>query len=305
LGQRSQRVGRQFQSYGLGLLVNNSRQSQQGIRLGWNDIFKTGLGLEGFVGGASYTFGDFEEEEPGDGYVSLRLAYAQPSFKLAGNWLVDGAGDETGWGVDGWARFWGGREIQAEFGTLTQAIDGSDYSHNDPIGVMGSVDIWKGNNWALKGFYSQADAEYNPMYSTLNPYFEAYGNSDNGRAWLNWGRWLDNPLVIPNLRAIGGNLDFSFAKADFQAMYYNLDNLSEFWGMTRWGGSSGLNPDGVPYNQLWGVRMKKEIANGVNLNLTYARQMVDKDVLVVGDNSLGDLGYDDAQLLMAGVAVGF
>jgi hypothetical protein len=306
--------GRQFQSYGMGLLVNNSRQSQQGLRLAWTDLFKTNLNLEGFVGGSTYTFGannvnewgdgvdaDSVPNKAGDGYISGRVSYDRPNFRLAGSWLADGFGSERGWGIDGWARFWGGREIQAEFGTLTQALDGTSYPHSNPMGIMGSVDIWKGKSWGLKGLYSQADAEYSPWYSSVNPYFESYGGSDNGQAWLQWGRALDNPLVLPNVRAIGGTLDVNWAKADWQAMYYNLDNLSDFWGHTNW---YNLNPVGVPYNQLWAVRVRKEIANGVNLNLTYATQILNDDS-TVGNSSLDDLGYKNAQLLMAGIAVGF
>ncbi|MEJ1731214.1 hypothetical protein SMA90_33325, partial [Escherichia coli] len=84
-----------------------------------------------------------------------------------------------------WARFWGGRELQVSFGRLTQSIQGIEYDsplqpHSEPIGIMGMVDVWKGNNWALQGYYSQADAEYNPWYSSVNPYFEAYNRFDTG-----------------------------------------------------------------------------------------------------------------------------
>jgi hypothetical protein len=315
--------GRQFQSYGLGLLVNNSRKSQQGIRLAWNDLFKTNLNLEGFVGGATYSFGanngGFGAEYQGDwnvpairgdGYVSARLSYDRPNFRIGANWLADGFGSERGWGLDGWARFWGGREIQAEFGTLTKELDGIGYPHSNPMGIMGNVDIWKGKSWGLKGLYSQADAEYDPWYSSVNPYFESYGGSDTGQAWLQWGRALDNPLVVPNVRAMGGSLDVNFAKADWQAMYYNLQKLnayptSAFWGHTNW---ANLDPSDVPYNQLWAVRVRKEIANGVNLNLTYAQQILNDDARYgqsIGAPTLDSVGYKNAQLLMAGIAVGF
>jgi len=318
-------VGRQFQAYGLGLLVNNSRQSQQGVRLAWNDILKTNLNFEGFVGGASYDFGAGGSEIPnlnvGDGYVSARVSYDRPNWRLAANWLADGAGNERGWGADAWARFWGGREIQAEFATLTQALDGSSYDDriinptSNPIAVMGNVDIWKGKSWGLKGMYSQADAEYNPWYSSINPYFESYGNSDDGFAWLRWGRALDNQLIVPNIRAMGATVDVNFLKADWQGMYYYMERLNKFdvapafWGNTNW---SDLDPSDAPYNQLWAIRVRKEIANGVNLNLTYAQQILNDDArsgLAVSSanpsGNLKDAGLKNAQLLMAGIAVGF
>jgi hypothetical protein len=315
-------VGRQFQSYGMGLLVNDSRESQQGVRLAWNDLFKSNINLEGFVGGSTYTFGSIDNafgyglgyggwQSPpngplpmvGDGYISARLSYDRPNFRIAGNLLADGVGSEQGWGVDAWARFWGGREIEGEFATLTRALDGSSYTyHSNPVGIMGDVDIWKGKNWGLKGYFSQADAEYNPWYSTVNPYMEAYGGSDTGQIWINWARYLDNPLVMPNVRAIGGDLDFHLLNADWKAMYYNLDNLSGFWQHTMYG---PLSPSNMPYNQLWAIRVKKQIADGVNVNLTYAEQIVDDNTTFSAGGSTSAYDWKDAELLMAGVAVGF
>jgi len=303
-------VGRQFQDYGLGLLVNNARQSQQGIRLAWTDLFKTGLGLEGFVGGATYSFGndgghhheginDWPNFE-GDGYVSMRLSYAQPCWRIGGNWLVDGMGNERGFGGDLWLKFWGGREIYGEYAQQTQSDTGYDYDNN-PFAIMANVDIWKGNNWAVKGYYSIAEAKYSTWYSTVNPYFEQYNGSDDGKSWVQWGRWLDNAFILPNVRTIGGSLDFHVLNADWQALYYNLDNLGDNWEHTLW---DRKDPFGLPYNQLAALRVKKQIANGVNLNLTYARQFVNEDA-GFDDEYLTDIGYDDAQLLVAGIAVGF
>jgi hypothetical protein len=45
--------GRQFQSYGMGLLVDNERMSQQGIRLQFKNVFNSHIDLEGFGGGVS------------------------------------------------------------------------------------------------------------------------------------------------------------------------------------------------------------------------------------------------------------
>jgi hypothetical protein len=310
-------VGRQFQSYGLGLLVNNERQAQEGLRFQWNNLGKSGLAFDAFAGGSDYAFagppyinGDATPSPfVGDGYVSTRLSYHRPNWSLAGNWLADGVGGERGWSADVWARFWGGRELQAEFATQNNTILGNQYSdilnpHNDPTAAMALVDVWKGHNWALKGYWSYADAEYNIWYSTVNPYFETYGQSDNGSQWIPWERWLKNPLIEPNLNVYGGKLNWNWLRAAWTAQYYGLSGRSGFWGNNTWGGQ--LAPGGsvwdsgknAPYNGLWSVSVSKPIASGVNLNLTYAGQRVSNDVP-------SDEGLQDAQLLMAEIAVGF
>jgi len=313
-------VGRQFQSYGLGLLVNNSRQSQQGVRMAWNSLGGSGLSLDAFVGGGTYSFGWEDEglfgsewpEWEGDGYISARLGYSSPNFAIAGNYLADGFGNERGWGGDLWAKFWGGRELQAEYATLTQSRNGYGFDNDDqPFAIMGNLDIWKGANWALKGYYSAAHYHWSTWYSTVSPYLEKYGEFDNGSFWVNWGRFLDNPLIIPNVRTIGGTLDVHAFNADWQAMYYNLDNFegpenSSAWEHTMW---SRWEPTRVPYNNIWGIRMKKQLADGVTLNLTYAQQLLNEDAEVntwgPGDSYASDAGWDDVSILMAGISVGF
>jgi len=307
-------VGRQFQSYGLGVLVNNARQSQQGVRLAWNGIGGSGLNLDTFVGGATYTFGWDNDglvsdpdwpEFPGDGYISARLGWSSSDFAIAGNYLADGFGNETGWGGDIWAKFWGGRELQGEYATMTKNRNGYEYD-NKPWSIMANVDIWKGANWALKGYYSIAEAKYSTWYSTVNPYLEEYGQFDTGNKWVNWGRFLDNPLILPNVRTIGGTIDIHMLNADWQGMYYNLDNVASNWTHTNW---DKFDPSRVPYNNIWAVRVKKEIASGVTLNLTYAQQLLNEDAIIdvwgPSDEYASDMGWEDVSLLMAGIAVGF
>jgi hypothetical protein len=295
-------LGRQFQSYGLGLLVNNSRQAQQGMRLAWNNLFGSSLSFETFAGGATYAFSS-PFKEPGDSYLSARLAYQKPNYSLGGNWLVNGVGSESGWSVDAWARFWGGRELQVEYAKQVKDVNGDEFViHNDPEALMATVDVWKGRNWALKGFYSMADAEYNPVYSSLNPYFEVYSEGE-GTRWLPWELWLRNPLVQPNLEVIGGTLTFKALTWDWKAQYYSLDNKSNFFGNNLFAGSA-LNTNfagvaEVPYDQLWALSVKRQVANGVDITCTYARQMLSD----LTGSAMPNL--DDAQLVMLGVVVGF
>jgi len=297
-------AGRQFQAYGMGLLVNNARQSQQGLRLSWNNLWKTGLELDGFVGGAfaNMEVGDRWNKGVSDSYSSARLAYKRPNWAVSGNYLINGVGDEQGWSADAWARFWGGRELQAEFATQINDLFGNDYTHSDPTALMALVDVWKGKNWALKGYYSYADAAYNPWYSSVNPYFENYLNED-GTQWLPWERWLRNPLVMSNLDVIGGRLNFGWMKANWTAQYYGVHGRSSWWAHTMWGNADGTpvwgggNSGATPYNGLMSLGVKKAIANGVDLNVTYARQMANDKAAF---NAL-----DDAQLAVVGLAVGF
>jgi hypothetical protein len=306
-------VGRQFQSYGMGLLVNNARQSQEGLRFKWNDLWKTGLGFDAFVGGADYTMSTLPFQATGDGYESMRLFYQKPNWSLAANWMPDGVGQEAGWSADAWARFWGGREVQAEFAEQYMDVYGHKYAGSDPNALMATLDIWKGRHWYLKGYTSYADANYNPFYSTVNPYFELYGNED-GTLNIPWERWLNNPLVEPNINVWGGKLNFDWCTANWTAQYYALSGRSMNWGNSMWGdpdgdmtrnlaasygGVSTVDTENVPYSQLWAISVKKPIANGVDLNVTYAQE------LLSSATQNANPGLKDAQLLVAGIAVGF
>jgi len=296
-------VGRQFQSYGLGLLVNNERSSQQGVRAEFDDSFGL-FDWEFFFGGSTYTF---DSQPPGvsfpagtnDGYLSARWEYNRPSWAIGANWLVDGVAKEEGYGADLWLEFWGGRELYVEYARLTTDLGGMEnFPHNDPAGYMALVDIWKGSNWALRGYYSDLDAEFDPVYSTANPYWEPYGD-DASNVWIPWERWLRNPLAMANTEVMGGLLDFSIGSTPFEFTYYSLDGNSEtspFWQHTQWGSYARTAP---PYDALWAIRATTPVADGVDVTWTYARQEVSSD---------GKLAYpslDDAQVVVAGVTVPF
>ncbi|MCK4323709.1 MAG: hypothetical protein KAW89_04210, partial [Armatimonadetes bacterium] len=185
-------VGRQFQSYGLGLLVNNERMAQQGFRAQFDDSLGF-LDWEFFAGGAGYdfdtcginaienlifsdtTYGNDPWSGADDGYLSARFSLDNPSWAIGGNWLIDGFGQEEGYGADLWLKFFGNRELYAEYAKLTADSFGDFGSMGDPTGLMAMVDIFKGSKWALRGYYADLDAMFNPYYSTANPYWEPYG----------------------------------------------------------------------------------------------------------------------------------
>jgi len=297
-------VGRQFQNYGCGLLVNNERQSQQGVRGQFSGVWGTNLDWEFFAGGSNYMFNTTNLASSfgaDDGYLSARVAYNAPHWGIAGNALLNGWAKEEGWGADFWGEFWGGREILAEYAVLTADAAGKEnFAHNDPAGYMAMVDVWKGANWALRGYFSDLDAEFDPYYSTANPYWEPYG-SDSALLWIPWERWLRNPLAMANLEVIGGQLDFTIGSTPFQAVYYNVDaNSGTWWNHTQWGQSGTYQASGdfAPYDVLWGIQMTKPVADGVNVNVTYAYQKL-------ADQMSSYSSYDDVQMLAAGITVGF
>ncbi len=297
-------VGRQFQSYGCGLLVNNERRSQQGVRGQFGGVWGTGLDWEFFAGGSDYDFATLSSAHgANDGYMSTRVTYNTPHWGIGGNWLIDGWAKEEGYSADLWAEFWGGRELLFEYARLEADAAGVEdfetyMGHSTPSGYMAMVDVWKGANWALRGYFSDLDAQFDPFYSTANPYYELY--SDVNRAggmppWIPWERWLRNPLAMANLEVLGGQLDFTIGSTPFQAVYYNVDANSTWWRHTQYGSFTG---DFAPYDALWGLQMTKEVADGVNVNVTYARQEL--------ANQLSSSPYyDDVQMLSAGLTVGF
>jgi hypothetical protein len=306
-------VGRQFNQYGLGLLVNNERKSQQGISAKFNNIWGTNVDFNVFAGGSEYdwtsnvwwlpdlTTGPVSQGVQ-DGYLAGQLTYARPSWKVGGEYLRDGYAKEEGWAADFWAKFWG-RELYAQYAQLLTSRDGTDvdfWTHNKPTAVMAMLDVWKGKNWALRGYYSDVDAEYDVWYSTLNPYYENYGSANN--LTIPWERWLRNPIAMTNVQAIGGQLELNLGKTPFEIAYYSLDRNSGYWSKSPYGGILADNVSAtdpgveLPYDQLFSVRVSREVADGVKVGLTYALQSA---------NSKFAVPLDDQKLLSAEVTVGF
>jgi hypothetical protein len=283
-------LGRQFQSYGMGLLVDNERKAQQGIRIQVKDIFSSNLDLDVFGGGVDNTIdiahdstasGNFPNIDPSvgghypttDGYASGRLAYTRPSWSLAGNYLATGMNDERGYSVDLAATIWD-RDIRVEWANLDTDAWGNKDSHligNDAL--MGSADLWRSSNWRLTGFYSHCDSGYTTGYSNLNPYYEALRPTPG----IAWEKWLRNPLVLNNKRVLGAHLDFNVGSLPFNVAYFDVK------------ANSGPNP----FDTLWAIGTSKQLADGVTANLTYGQQLATAPKT------------PDQQLLQASVSVGF
>ena len=302
-------IGRQFQSYGMGLLVDNERKSQQGVRMQVNDIFGSNFDLDIFGGGSDGVFtpmaiGDysFNVDEnfnrlfgDNDGYASARLAYARPTWNVGFNWLQDGVGREQGWSADLSAQIWG-RDVRAEYADMRKGMFGGEGPDNGKA-FMGSADIWRGTDWRLTGFYSSVDADYDMVYSILHPYFEFRGADERaivatanayGVSALAFEQWLRNPLAIANHRVIGGHLDFRLGSMPFTVAYFDVN--------------AKVNP--VFYDKLWAIGTSKQLADGITANLVYAQQNVSSEIEDAAD-AIGVSRPEDQKLLQASVTVGF
>jgi len=290
--------GRQFQSYGMGLLVNNERMSQQGVRLQLNDVMDTNVNLDVFAGGvASFLTRPFFNTDPynfanmygfmggrRDWYLSGRASYSRPSWTLGANWLQDGVAKEEGWSVDLAAQVWG-RDVRVEYARQSKNALGAHQGSNNEA-LMASAQIWHGRNWGLTGFFSKADGQYDPQYSALHPYYEAVNPLEASLPWVPWVPWeklLRNPLVERGFTHIGGHLDFTIGSFPFAVMYLNRElNSPIFPGLYE------------AYDHLVAVSVSKQFAEGITGSLTYGFQ-----------HATGILPIDDQQLLQGAVTVGF
>ena len=322
-------VGRQKPVYALGLVVDFDRQSGQGVRGEMPSLFGTGLDVEFFAGNADeagdgYGFLPTPDADCGpyvppadyaldnDGYLSARAVYGSGgSWGIGANALISGVSrtntmvydgpdagsacpwlinDEVAVSVDFWAEIWD-REIYFEAARLEQHSDRPVAPHvSQPCAYMGTVELWETDNFKLTGFYSSADAEYDIYYSSLNPYFETL----DWRAPSNlipWEAWLRRPLVMTNVKAIGGTLNFDVAGLPFEVCYYSLDALAP----TYWNNSP---LSALAYDTLYAVKVTKELTNGVDCVLTYAHQ-------TAADVPSGYTAPNDQNLLQAGIMVGF
>jgi len=279
--------GRQFQSYGMGLLVDNERQSQQGVRLQLNDVFDSNVNIDAFYGGVGsylnpaaafdvYNFPFDMASGRNDIYLSARASYSKPSWTLGLNWLEDGVGQESAWSADLAAQIWG-RDVRVEYGHMEETWFGLNVPNEDEA-WMASADIWRGHNWRLTGYYSKADRFYDVAYSAEHPYFEAVTPWESAAPmpWVSWEKWLRNPLVEAGYETFGGHLDFSIGSFPFTVAYFNHNGV----GFAE------------AYNQLWAVGVSKQIADGLTGNLTYGYQA-------------GTGAFQDQKLLQASVTVGF
>lgn len=282
--------GRQFQEYGLGLLVNNERRAQQGVRYRRDGLLLDDLRLDAFYGGGSY---DWLPVPPtvsdSDSYLSLRLAYQRPRWSVAFNALPDGAGEEEAWSADLVVNLGDDRYLRAEYAWMDHHVNRENFQFtSDPYALGIMVDLIKTPDFALSGFYSQVSAEYDITYSSIHPYYELIEGYPPNTNHIPWERWLRNPIFLTNFEAIGGSASGHLGEFPWSFCYYELSKRSDWWWQSPFAN--------IDFDALWALTLGKEVADGVNVNLTYAEERAS------GANLLYPQKH---KLLGAGMELGF
>lgn len=269
-------VGRQFQAYGLGLVVNNERLSQQGVHCELDRLFVDDLRLEAFFGGANYDFGSHPWSSNNDGYGSAYLEYVQPNWSLGFPYLINGYSvdtqfgehfDEEAYGVDLWWNWSGDRDLYVEYAYQTGHANKKIYrrdSNSNPEALMVILELWDDDDLLLTGVLSDVEAEYDIVYSSLHPYHELLCEGE--ARIFPYERWLRRPLTMTNLEVLGGygTLRAISRKLPIDFFYYSVSSNSQWWD------DSVL--DGIFYDKLYGARVRHQITDDVECSLTWAHQ---------------------------------
>ncbi|MCD6360429.1 MAG: hypothetical protein J7M38_06130, partial [Armatimonadetes bacterium] len=262
-----------------------------------------------------------------DGYLAARLAWRRPGLQIGANTLVSGisqpnaiaysgpnrgrphpglVNDETAMSVDIAAEIWG-HDLRAEYAVIAEHANrptmpdrpGAPISARRPSALVASVDLLRTRQFALSGFFSTADPGYDIYYSAINPYYEVLYTGGTPGTFIPFERWLRRPLVMPNVRVIGGRLVFEAARGGLEIVYYALDDNA---GPRNWWNpynpnmgpaGSGYDLTGLNYDQLYAFKASYQATDGVDIEFTYAHQEADA------------VGFEDLDLLQAAVAVGF
>lgn len=75
--------------------------------------------------------------------------------------------------ADVWVNLGGDRNLYAEYATVWHHVNRERYPLNQPPRAWAvSVDLLKTPDFALTGYHSHVDAEYDIIYSSIHPYFE-------------------------------------------------------------------------------------------------------------------------------------
>lgn len=259
-------VGRQFQSYGMGLMVNNERRSQQGIRFRKRGFFNKHLTLDAAFFGGSYDFLPFEPDmSDSDIYVTGRLAWEQKNWSVGINAMPDGAGDERVYGADIWINIGDDRHLYFEYAQQRHHVNRERFGfHGPPDAYAVSLDIVKTPDISVTGFYSNVAPEYDVVYSSLHPYFELIEGYPLNPNHIPWERWMRNPITITNFQVWGGTVASHIGEFPFEFCYYELNRISRWWWESQFAA--------VDYDKLWALSFHKAMAHGADVSLTYAEE---------------------------------
>jgi len=276
-------VGRQFFALDpAGLVADNSRMSLQGVRGKADNLFGTDIGLDLFFGGASYDEGLALTGIGNDGYGAFRLDYTRPHWSVGGTYLATGYGKEQAWDADAWLEVWN-RDVTFEYARGMQQIDGTEtWGAAAPVAWMATAELIDTPSVRIAGTASRAEGGYDITYSSINPYWELIDyNIDPTVGQIPWERWTRAPLVINGAQIIAGDVNFKLGDVPLHVRYANVDNVSAAF---PWGN----------YRHLVQVSGTKKLVDGLDLNLTYARQIADSG-----------LALPDIDLVQGAVVVSF
>lgn len=269
--------GRQFQSYGLGLVVDNQRLSQQGVHGRFEDLFGASINAELFLGSASYGDIPLPFGPNGDSYASLYLEYQRPRWSIGFPWLIDGYSADTGavdttdeqaWGVNFWWRFLGDRDLHVEYARLEEHANRTTASHPDcdtPEAWMVLLDLWNDDKIKFTGIGTSVDPEYDVVYSSIHPFYQRY-NMDCDACSIPWERWMHHIFAMPNVDALGfmGTVQFDNRRSSLDFLYYDLEAKTDRWvpaPMTR-----------LDHDELYMLRFTHRYSEELTNSLTWARQ---------------------------------
>ncbi len=293
------RFGRQFQQYGLGLVVNNERRAQQGFRRRFDGLFGlNNVDLDTFYGGSSYNWAPIPVSNPGsDGYFSSRVQYDGDRMDLGFSWLPDGVGQEDVRGVDLSYRYSGDKYLVAEYGWIFHHANRYVYPRKHrPDALAIALDLHKSDDFWLQGWYSIVDSEYDVQYSSLHPYVKIE-QRNRPQNLLYWDRWLERRPVLTNLEFIGANAWTHLGEFPLHFSYYHVDEESPTW----WYDCQVV---GIVFDDLWAVRTYRSLGENATVQLTYARALrSDEPNLDWEGEPLGEVG--DQQFLQLKFMAGF
>ena len=190
-------VGRQYISYGKGLLVDNSLNPLDGLRV---SRMAGNLALDAFLADCA---GGRSLYAKGDGFAAARVAWYGKKLSVGGNALFTGVTTEKGWSVDVSGMI-GRRGFGIEYATLT---DGGPVGTGSDAALWVDVDLLPGDRLSLAGHYGRIGRLFTPTYSQMRPYVEPIDPNLPGGFPL-WERWSGGQYIAPDLTTYGVTGEF-------------------------------------------------------------------------------------------------
>jgi hypothetical protein len=190
-------AGRQYVAFGPGLLVDNSLNSLDGLRLVHD---RGNIVVEGFVADCAGGRGLYPA---GDGYAAARLTWNHPNMTVGGNMLLNGVHNERGWSLD----------VTGMAGPRRYAVEYGQQTLGNPVGpgriqaVWAQVDLLPGEKYNVTAHYGKIGRRFAPIYSRLDPYVERIDPA-LPLGYPEWERWIDGVYMCPNLTTYGGAVEY-------------------------------------------------------------------------------------------------